>query len=182
MALNSRMFRKILLVVAWIIFVGLCIEAGGFLSNTLYALFIDSSLVSHFWNYLDLSALHAFSESHFVMVTSIMVITSLLKSVMFYLIVKMLHENKVNLAAPFSIIAEKFIERLAYLSLGIGLFSYWGAAISKQLIMDGIQLPSIQDMRLGGADVWLFMGIILLIVAQIFKRGMALQSENDLTI
>jgi len=37
-------------------------------------------------------------------------------------------------------------------------------------------------MRLAGADVWLFMGIVLLIIAFIFKKGIEIQSENDLTI
>jgi hypothetical protein len=182
MAMNNGIFRNVLLVVAWIIFVGLSIEAGGFLSNTLYALFIDSSLVSHFWNYLDLSALHSYSQSQFVMVVSMVVITSILKALMFYLIVKILHENTIKLSAPFNAMAEKFIERLAYLSLGIGLFSYWGGGMISKLVMEGIEVPSIQEMRLGGADVWIFMGVILLINAHIFKRGSALQAESDLTI
>ena len=43
-------------------------------------------------------------------------------------------------------------------------------------------MPDIQYLKFGGADVWLFMGIILLVIAQIFKRGVEIQSENELTI
>jgi hypothetical protein len=181
-AMNNGIFRKVLLVVAWIIFLGLCIEAGGFLTNTIYALFFNSDIVHHFWNYLDLSALYEYSESQFVMVACIISITSILKALMFYLIVKILHENKIKLSAPFNAMAEKFIERLAYLSLGIGIFAYWGEGVIGHLVLEGINVPSLQDMRLGGADVWIFMGVILLINAQIFKRGSALQAESDLTI
>jgi hypothetical protein len=43
-------------------------------------------------------------------------------------------------------------------------------------------MPSIQNLKFDGADVWLFMGVTLLIVAKIFKRGIELQTENDLTV
>jgi len=46
----------------------------------------------------------------------------------------------------------------------------------------GISMPDDNSMGFGGADVWMFMGIILLVIAQIFKRGIEIQLENDLTI
>jgi hypothetical protein len=50
------------------------------------------------------------------------------------------------------------------------------------LIGKGVQLPAIQDLNLGGADVWFFMGIIFWVLKQLFKRGETIQTENDLTI
>lgn len=41
-------------------------------------------------------------------------------------------------------------------------------------------MPDLHYLRLGGADVWLFMGITLLVIAQIFKKGIEIQ--NDLTV
>ena len=43
-------------------------------------------------------------------------------------------------------------------------------------------LPSLQQLKFEGGDVWLFMGVILLIFAMIFKKGIEIQSENDLTV
>jgi hypothetical protein len=43
-------------------------------------------------------------------------------------------------------------------------------------------MPDIQYLQLGGADVWLFMGITLLVIAQIFRRGIEIQTENELTV
>ncbi len=68
------------------------------------------------------------------------------------------------------------------MGLGIGLFSFWGAKYSEGLVNKGVKIPDLQYLRLGGADVWLFMGITLLIIAQIFKKGIELQNENDLTV
>ncbi len=43
-------------------------------------------------------------------------------------------------------------------------------------------VPELNKLEIGGADVWIFMGIILFVIAQFFKRGLEIQSENDLTI
>lgn len=45
-----------------------------------------------------------------------------------------------------------------------------------------VKMPDVQTLNIGGADVWLFMGITLFIIAQIFKRGIEIQSENELTV
>jgi len=43
-------------------------------------------------------------------------------------------------------------------------------------------MPDIHYPRLGRADVWLFMGAALFVIAQIFNRGIEIQRENELTI
>jgi hypothetical protein len=43
-------------------------------------------------------------------------------------------------------------------------------------------MPDIEHLRLGGADVWLFMGVTLFVIGHIFKRGIEIQSENELTV
>ncbi|MEN9929550.1 MAG: hypothetical protein RLZZ231_1471, partial [Bacteroidota bacterium] len=53
--ITTSTMLKILYILSWIIFVGLCIEAGGFLTNTIYTLAVDSELASHFWGKLDFS-------------------------------------------------------------------------------------------------------------------------------
>jgi hypothetical protein len=37
-------------------------------------------------------------------------------------------------------------------------------------------------LNLSGADVWLFMGVTLYVIAQIFKKGIELQTESELTV
>jgi hypothetical protein len=58
----------------------------------------------------------------------------------------------------------------------------WGANYTTWLIKQGVVMPVIQDLRMGGADVWIFMSVILFVIAQIFKRGIEIQEENDLTV
>ena len=101
---------------------------------------------------------------------------------MFYLIVKILYDKKLNLLHPFNNDLKRFVANMSYLAMGIALFSYWGAKHNHWFLEKGISMPDDNSMGFGGADVWLFMGIILLVIAQIFKRGIEIQSENELTI
>jgi hypothetical protein len=111
-----------------------------------------------------------------------MVIAAILKALMFYFIVKILHDKKLNLSKPFNEAVRRFVLIIACLALGIGIFSFWGAKFAGELVSQGVELPGIEQLRLGGGDVWLFMGVTLLIIAVIFKKGVEIQNENDLTV
>lgn len=180
--ITTKQILKALHIFSWIIFIGLCIKAGGVLSNAFYVLVINPIGANNFWEGLDLSGLYHFDKSHFITITIKMCIVAILQTILFYLIVKILYNKKLNLTQPFNTEMKKLISNISYLSLGIGMFSYWGAKNTIWLMEQGVIMPDIQSLGLGGADVWIFMGIILLVIAQIFKRGIEIQAENDLTI
>jgi hypothetical protein len=173
---------KILYILSWIIFVGVCIEAGGFIFNAFYTLVINPNDAKNLWQQVDLSNLYQYDSGYFFVVTLLMSIVAVMRAIIFYLIIKFLHDKKLNLTQPFSNEVRRFILNLSFLSAGIGLFSYWGVKYTGWLVKQGVEMPDIQYLRLGGADVWLFMGIIHLVIAQIFKRGIEIQSENELTV
>ena len=86
------------------------------------------------------------------------------------------------MSQPFSREVGRFIFKISYLALSIGLFSWWGVKYTEWFVKQGVKMPDIEYLRLGGADVWLFMGVILFVIAQIFKRGIEIQTENELTV
>ena len=180
--ITTKQVLKVLYVLSWIIFVGLCVEAGGIIFNAIFTMTMNPLSARQFWEGIDLSALFEFDKGQFLVETLLMSIVGILKAILFYLIVKILHDKKLDLAQPFNLDLKRFIANMAWLALGIGLFSQWGAGYTKWLVSKEITMPDIQILQFGGADVWLFMGIILFVIAQIFKRGIEIQSENDLTI
>ncbi len=184
MSKSTDLFFKTLNILAWIIFVGLCIESGGIIVNAFISLFVNPVASSKFWGGRNLFELYNFNQSYFVTMVVLMIIVSVLKSIMFYFIVNLFHKKKLNLSSPFNETLGKYIFNLSYLAFGIGLFTYWGNEFSNWLenASNGTLSPSIQNLKFEGADVWLFMGVILIIFAMIFKKGIALQSENDLTV
>jgi len=176
--ISTEQILKMLYVLSWIIFLGVCIEAGSFIFNALFTLVINHN----FANYFDLSGLYEYDPGYFFVELLLMSIVAVMRALIFYLIVKILRDKKLNLSQPFNKEVGRFIFRISYLALGIGLFSYSGVKYAEWFVKQGVKMPDIQNLRLGGADVWLFMSVILYIIAQIFKRGIEIQSESELTI
>ena len=182
MPTKTDYFLKALHVVSWIIFIGVSIEAGGFIFNAIFTLFLNPAGAGKFWTEVDISELYIYNQSHYVTLISLMIVAAVLRATMFYTIVKIFYDNKLNLIQPFNETVKRFIVKIAYLALGIGLFSFWGTKFTEGLVKKGVKMPDIQHLRLGGADVCLFMGVALLVIALNFKKGIELQNENDLTV
>ncbi|TAG10006.1 MAG: DUF2975 domain-containing protein [Sphingobacteriia bacterium] len=180
--ISSPQILKILNVLSWIIFIGVCIEAGGFLFNSFYALVLNPIGAKYFWNHLDLSSLYQFDHGYFFVTTTLINIVVVLKACLFYVIVKYLYSRKLDLSKPFSIDLRRFILNLGYLALGISVFTLWGANYIEWIMKKGIEMPALQNLHLAGAEIWLFMSISLFVIAQIIKSGIEIQSENELTV
>jgi hypothetical protein len=181
--ITTNQILKVLQILSWIIFIGLCIQAGGIIVNTFITVFINPNGVNNFWEGNDyLSSLFKFDQGRFIVIALIMIITAVLKTIMFYLIVKLFTDKKLKISQPFSTELSRFITNQSYLALGIGLFSYYGFKYSAWLTTLGVKPADLESLHIDGADVWLFMAVILFIIVKIVKRGIEIQKENDLTI
>ncbi|RPD39357.1 DUF2975 domain-containing protein [Chitinophaga barathri] len=180
--ITTRQILKVLYILSWVIFLGVCVDAGGIICNSFVALVINPANAHSFWDGVDLSGLYNYDRGYFFVETLLMSIVAVMKAIMFYLILKILHDKKLNMAQPFSVEVRRFISNVSYLALGIGFFSAWGAGYAEWFVKQGVKMPDLQAMHIGGADVWLFMAVTLFIIAQIFKRGIEIQSENELTV
>lgn len=176
--ISSRQMLKLLYVLSWILFIAVCIEAGSFVFNAAFTFMWNSAAAGYF----QLSELYTHDPGYFLVELLLMSIAGVLKALLFYLILKLLHERKLNMQQPFNRELGRFMFHVVYLTLGIGLFSHWGVAYTEWLAGQGIKMPDISYLHLDGADVWLFMSVTFFVIAHIFKRGIEIQSENELTI
>lgn len=180
--ISSKTVLLVLNILSWMIFVGLAIDTCGYLTNAIYVLAVDPTYASQFWNRLDLSALIVFDRIWFGVIMFHVVIVGLLKVFLFWSIVRLLTYNQFDVTKPFSKRMGRFVLGLAYYSFAIAFFSMWARKNIGWMIAQGIAMPTDEQFNITGADVWIFMGVVLLVIASIFKRGVELQSENDLTI
>lgn len=181
--ITTHQVLKLLQILSWIIFLGLCVEAGAIIVNTFITLFVDPRSVKNYWEGSGyLSDLFNHDRGHFFVITLLMIIVAVLKAIMFYLIVDLLVEKKLNMSQPFNLELRSFMLKLSYLALGIGLFSHYGSKYSEWLSLELGKTADLQSLHIGGSDVWLFMSVILFVIVQIIKRGIEIQKENDLTI
>ncbi|SFC92475.1 DUF2975 domain-containing protein [Flavobacterium phragmitis] len=176
--IGTPQILKILNILSWIIFIGLCVEAGMYLFNGIYTLTINS-YNARFLNLLDI---YNYNVSFYIQEICFISIVAILKAIMFYLIVKLLHEKKLNIKQPFTAETGRFISYLSYLAFGIGLFSLWAEKFNSWLITNNVKVPTLESLNLEGGGVWIFMAIVLFVIGQIFKRGIEIQSEIELTV
>lgn len=182
MEITSKQILKVLNILSWIIFAGMLVRTGAYAVNTIILLTVNPFGPSYYWDGADLSGLHAYDKGYFIVVALLMIIVSVFKTLIFYWIIKILHGNKLDMQQPFSKEVCRFIFKLSYASLVIGLFSGWAAGYSEWFAKKGVLMPSLESMHVDGDGAWWFIAIILFVIGYIFKRGIEIQSENDLTI
>jgi Protein of unknown function (DUF2975) len=102
---------------------------------------------------------------------------SALKATIWYVVFTLL--TKLKLQTPFSMEVEKKLESIAYLSLGVWIVSsiFWSIYAYYLLQDTGIHLPANSN-----GDEYFFMAGVIYIVSQVFKRGIEMQEENQLTV
>jgi hypothetical protein len=178
MTQKSAYIFKFLQVVAWFIFVGVCIEAGALAVNFVYSLW-NPLVLKNLYNKLDLSAMYEQSQFVFFLMYSFILSISLLKAFLFYDVIKLV--GKLDLQKPFSEFVSKQISRVSSLSLTIGLLTVIASQVVKSISQKGFDVNQLNFYWTDG-EAFIFMAAILFIIATIFKRGIELQSENDLTV
>jgi hypothetical protein len=178
MSKKNNLVFKFLHVVAWIIFVGLCIEAGGLLVNFFLSLY-KPEFVQNLYQKLDLSSLYQQSEWSYYCVYSFLLAISILKAYLFYIVIVLLH--KMDLEKPFDSFVSHKISQISYYTLSIGLLSYLAQDSVSRIARDGFVSESLRPFW-ADSQAFVLMAAVIYIVSAIFERGVALQNENDLTV
>lgn len=126
---------------------------------------------------LDIFNIRKFSTTFYAFGMCLTIAAAALKATIWYVIFDLL--LKLKLQTPFSMEVQGKLERIAFLMLGVWVICNFIWKIYTYYLMQdtGIQLPAISN-----GDEYFFMAGIIYIISQVFKRGIEIQSENDLTI
>lgn len=167
-----------LYIVAWVIFVGLSIEAGGLIVNFFFSLY-NPEFVQNLYQKLDLTEMYKDSRLAFFGVYSFILIISILKACLFYTVIRLMH--KMDLSKPFNTFVARQISQISYFTLSIGLLSYIARQLVKNLMHHGF-VPDNLYQFWADSQAFILMGAVIYIIATIFKKGVDIQNENDLTV
>ena len=174
---NSFIFR-VLQVVAWIIFVGLSIEAGGLVVNFIFSIY-NPGMVQHLYQKLDLSAMYTQSRWAFFGIYSFILVIAFYKAYMFYIVTVLV--SRFDLAKPFSEFVADHIRKISYYTFFIGLISYIARQVAKTLTHHGYNVEDL-DQFWADSQAFILMAAVIYIIATIFSKGVELQTENELTV
>ena len=129
MSKTNNFIFTILHIIAWFIFVALCIEAGGLLVNFFFSLF-KPEFVQNLYQKLDLSEMYHRSRWAFFAMYSFILVISFLKAYLFYTVIILLY--KFDLSKPFNYFVSGQITRISYITFSIGMLSYIAQQTAKK--------------------------------------------------
>jgi hypothetical protein len=165
-------------IVAWIIFVGLCIEAGGLIVNFIFSLY-KPELVQNLYQKLDLSELYNRSKLAFFGMYGFILVISVLKAYLFYVVIRLI--SKLNLSKPFSSYVADQITKISYFTFAIGILSNLARQIAQNLLHFGYDIDKLNQFW-PDSQAFILMAAVIYVIATIFSRGVEIQNENDLTV
>lgn len=174
---NNIVFKGVH-IVAWIIFVGLSIEAGGLIVNFIFSVF-KPEFVGNLYQKLDLRDMYAENKWAFYGMYSFVLAIAILKACLFYLVIMLMH--KLDLSKPFSSFVSKKILQISYYTFSIGMISYIAREATRNMEHHGIATDKLNGLLENG-QAFILMAAVIYVIAIIFKKGIELQEENDLTV
>jgi hypothetical protein len=161
-------------ILAWVAFVGFMIEAGAILFSYFVSC-INPEGAKNLYNGMNLYALRKADFWHYTLHVTFMIVVSVLKSFVWLKVIKMVSE--LNLANPFKLEIANILEEISYVLFGIWLFALLNSVHSVLLLkITGENYGSVFS------GDFLFAAGLVFIIAHIFKKGVEIQSENELTV
>jgi hypothetical protein len=139
----------------------------------------NPEIVSRLFEKLDLRELFTYSENAYYGMYSFILGVALLKAYLFYVVIELV--SKLSLSKPFSDYVADKINKISYYTFSVGLISYIGKETAKHLQHRGIELDALNKFW-ADSEAFILMGGVIYIIAIIFKKGIDIQNENDLTV
>jgi hypothetical protein len=171
---KTEQLLGLMLILAWLAFIGFSIEAGAVLVS--YAVSCANPVAAkNLYKGLDLYGLRQFDIWYYTGFVAFLVALSLLKALVSYLVIKTL--SKFTLKNPFTMGVAKRLETISYMAFGTWLVTLLSNAYTGWLM-------KITGKLYGNwlSGEFIFMVGLVFIISQVFKRGVEIQSENDLTV
>jgi hypothetical protein len=171
--MKTEKILKIMKFFSWFAFIGLMIKAGGILVS--YLLSIENAEMSkHLYEGLNLYEYRNHSFTQYSMIIGYKVVLFAVEAYIAYLVIKLL--RVLDIKQPFNIDVQKLMQQISNC-----IFYLWVLAIVHNAHVQFLAKRYDFQMDLFSSD-FVFLSVIIFIFAQIVKRGIEIQSENELTI
>ena len=174
-ATTNSTVLKVMNVLFWIAFIGLCIKTGAILTSFMVSLFVNAAGAGDLYLGLNLSELYSFNHLYYIFTVSLLIALTGLKAYIAYLAVKFF--LKFDLSKPFTKELTGLFLRISYVSMGTGVLAIIAEGYCKWIMKKGIAIP----IDWSGNEILFFAGVIYLL-ALVFQKGTDLQTESDLTV
>lgn len=174
MQLKTDKLLAFMHVLAWIVFIGLLIKTGAILFS--YGISTASPQgAKNLYLGLNLYPLRQYSFWDYSTHLSLLVALVMLEAYIAYLVIRVL--ATIKLSHPFTIEVAQLLERISHFILGAWVLVLVYNAHTKWLAkrVEGMEINLI-------SAEFIFLAGLVFIIAQVFKKGVEMQTENELTV
>ena len=171
---KTETILTILHVFAWIAFVGLLVKGGAMLTSFAVSM-ANPDAAKNFYDGTNLYNLKQFNNGYYIAVVSFLVAMVALKAQVAWLVIKVL--SKIKLTSPFTTQVSEMLEQISYYILALWSVALLHNAYIKWLAKSVEELYAMQV-----SDEFIFIAGVVFVFAQIFKKGVQLQAESELTV
>jgi hypothetical protein len=165
-------------VIIWSIFIGLCIQAGTLIFTFIYSL-IQPIISKDLYEGLNLFSLQTQSKWQYIALVTLLISISIFKAQLFYTMIRIF--IKIDLVHPFSKGIAILISKLSYIAFTLGVTQFLSGRFVKTLDTEEFQLMGL-DNHLSSSFEYFLISALIFAIAQVFKRGVEIQAENELTV
>ena len=161
-------------VLTWITFIGLMIEAGAILVSYAVSIINPNGLLKMYKG-LDYYTLRQYDFWHYTGIISLKAAILIIEAYTAFLVIKVL--STIKITNPFTMDVAQRLEKIAYT-----LMLAWGAIMlyNGQLKWLSKEVAGLQENKLS-SELIIYAGLVF-VIAQIFKKGVEIQNENELTV
>ena len=171
--MNTKRVLKIMQVFAWIALIGLSIKAGAIIISYLIS-FGNEGAAKDLYEGMNLIAYKQNSLVHYSIIVGYRIIQFSLQAYIAFLVVKLL--SNLNINRPFNLNALKAMQTISY-----SLLIMWAIVVAHNIHVGILEATQGIKAILISSEFVLIAGIVY-VFSLLFKRGLELQYENDLTI
>jgi len=174
MKTKTEKLLAVMNVLAWLTLAGLLVKAGAMLITYGVSL-ANPEGAKNLYRGLNVYGIRQFNIWHYTLTVFFLVAVVLLEAYITYLVIRIL--SKIKMASPFTMEVSKVMERVSYFMLAT-----WVVAMLYDAHMSWLlkKLPGLQLNLIPGE--FIFLAGVVFVFAQIFKKGVEIQSENELTV
>jgi hypothetical protein len=170
---NTEKLLMFLRVLAWIAFIGLCIKSGAILLS--YLVSIGNAMAAkNLYDNFDLSVYRELGLANYSVIVGYHLVLTIAQAYIAFLVTMLF--TKMNISRPFNPEVVNLMQRISYCIVIV-----WAVAVVNNIHV------SILEKRMGVPAInisvdSIFLAGIVYVLAQMFKRGVEIQSENELTV
>ena len=171
---RTEIILKVLNVFAWIAFIALMVKSGAVLFAYCYTI-VKPNTAKDFYEHQNVYPL---MQYNFWQYTTSIVLRAAIPAIQSYtafLIIKVL--SQIKLANPFTMEVARLLEKISFFILATWAIAVMYNSYATWLIKEYPGLP----LTMASGDSIFLAGVVFLF-AQIFRKGVEIQSENELTV